>query len=83
MAYNYNPNGSNDELNEDDLDFVIGGVPYNVGVEYAMEHNNSSSNIGDGELSLENLDNVAFNPDFNRQYNEQAYRDISTGRGRR
>ena len=83
MAYNYNPNRASDELSEDDLNFVIGGVPYEVGKQYAMTHNNGSSSNGDGELSAEDLNNVAFNPDFNRQYNEQAYKDISTGRGRR
>lgn len=71
MAYNYNPNGANDELNDDDLEFAIGGVPYNVGVEYAREH---GLNVGDNQRS---------NDELTEEELEHYLGGVPTGRGRR
>lgn len=88
MAYNYN-GGNDGELSFDELNKPMSWPTGAIGEEMARKngfvndrHGGSNYN-GDGELSVEDLDNVAFNPDFNRQYNEQAYKDISAGRGRR
>ena len=88
MAYNYNSENYG-ELSFGELNKPMSWPTGAIGEEMAREngfvndrHGGSDYN-GDVEILVEDLDKVAFNPDFNRQYNEQAYKDISTGRGRR
>lgn len=71
MAYDYNPNRASGELSEDDLEFAIGGVPYEVGVEYAREH------------GLNVRDNQRSNDELTEEELEHYLGGVPTGRGGR
>ena len=57
MAYNFNSKG-NEEFTDEELSNFIGGIPYEVAKEYALNHGFGDSNFSSGELTEEELDNV-------------------------